>query len=144
MKTRRRCCRRQGGKERGYRRFGAWRACHAFTLGIYTATRRWPTEEKFGLISQTRRAAVSAEANIAEGSAKRGAAEFARYLDIAHGSLSEVECLLEVARDLGYVPAADWLQISGLRLDAARQTAGLLAAMRLRARKPQSLAALPP
>ena len=141
------CSEQQSGMstlDRSYRRFGAWRACHAFTLAVYKVTRSWPAEEKFGLTSQLRRACVSAEANIAEGSAKRGPAEFARYLDIAHGSLSEVECLLEVARDLGFLPASDWAQISGPRLEAARQTAGLLAAMRLRLKNPRPPAALPP
>jgi len=130
--------------DRSYRRFRAWHACHTFTLAVYPLTRRWPNDEKYGLTSQLRRCAVSAEANIAEGSAKRGSAEFARFLDIAHGSLSEAECLLEIARDLEYLTTAAWNQIETQRLTAARQTAGLLGAVRLRARKPQSPAALPP
>jgi four helix bundle protein len=111
---------------------------------VYALTRRWPSDEKYGLTSQLRRCAVSAEANIAEGSAKRGSAEFARFLDIAHGSLSEAECLLEIARDLGYLVVAEWTGIESKRLTAARQTAGLMAAVRLRARRPQAPAALPP
>ena len=122
--------------DRSYRRFRAWHACHTFTLAAYAVTRRWPSDEKYGLTSQLRRCAVSAEANIAEGSAKRGSAEFARFLDIAHGSLSEAECLLEIARDLGYLVVAEWTGIESKRLTAARQTAGLMAAVRLRARKP--------
>ena len=130
--------------DRSYRRFRAWLACHAFTLAAYAVSKGWPRDERYGLSSQLRRCAVSAEANIAEGSAKRGSAEFARFLDIAHGSLSEAECLLEIARDLGYLSDTGWKTVEEKRLTAARQTAGLLAAVRLRARAPRSPAALPP
>ncbi|PYO62354.1 MAG: hypothetical protein DMD70_05625 [Gemmatimonadetes bacterium] len=58
-----------------YERFTAWKACHELALAVYRATRSFPKEELFGLTSQMRRAAFSAAANIAEGSAKRGSAE---------------------------------------------------------------------
>ncbi|MDZ4862802.1 MAG: four helix bundle protein, partial [Gemmatimonadota bacterium] len=95
-----------------FERFDAWTHCHRFTLAVYAATRTWPTDERFGLISQIRRAAVSAEVNIAEGSAKRGPREFRRYLDISLGSLSETACLIRIAADLGYLtkPEADSLE----------------------------------
>ena len=113
-------------------------------MAVYALTRGWPQDERYGLTSQLRRCAISAEANIAEGSAKRGSAEFARFLDIAHGSPSEAECLLEIARDLSYLAAAEWTSIERQRVTAARQTAGLLAAVRVRARRLRSPAALPP
>jgi four helix bundle protein len=121
--------------DRSYRRLRAWHSCHAFTLAVYSTTRRWPREERFGLTSQLRRSAVSAEANIAEGAAKRGAAEFARFLSIANGSLSEAECLLEIARDLSYFPNEDWLHVDSVRSTASRQAAMLLDAVRARAKK---------
>ena len=72
-----------------YRRFVAWQRCHELALAIYRATEHFPSAERFGLAAQARRAAFSAAANIVEGSAKRGSAEFARYLDMSIGSLNE-------------------------------------------------------
>src|SRR5207248_8682002 len=73
-----------------YERFAAWRECHALALEVYRATRSFPKEELYGLTSQTRRAAFSAAANIVEGSAKHGALEYRRFLDISIGSLAEL------------------------------------------------------
>ncbi|MDH4348180.1 MAG: four helix bundle protein, partial [Gemmatimonadota bacterium] len=84
-----------------FERLEAWRGCHELTLAVYSVTNTWPRHEQYGLISQSRRAAASAATNIAEGSAKRGPAEFRRYLDIVLGSLSELAYLLMLARDLG-------------------------------------------
>jgi four helix bundle protein len=86
-----------------YERFEAWQLCHQLTLAVYRTTKQFPIEERYGLIAQARRAAFSAPANIAEGSAKRGKAEFRRYLDIAIGSLSELSYTLRLSRDLGYL-----------------------------------------
>ena len=84
-----------------YERLDAWKRCHELVLEVYETTRGWPIAERYGLTSQARRAAVSAAANIAEGSAKRGPRELARYLDISLGSLSEVGYLVRLAVDLG-------------------------------------------
>ena len=64
-------------------RFDAWKKCHELVLAIYTITDAFPADERYGLVSQLRRAAFSAAANIAEGSAKRGWRDFRRYLDIS-------------------------------------------------------------
>ncbi|MGH8622565.1 MAG: four helix bundle protein, partial [Burkholderiales bacterium] len=74
-----------------YEKLLAWKECHALALMVYRATEKFPRHERYGLTAQARRAAFSAAANIAEGSAKRGAAEFRRFLDIALGSISELE-----------------------------------------------------
>jgi four helix bundle protein len=71
-------------------------------LTIYPLTARFPTEERFGLTSQLRRAAVSVPGNIAEGSKRSSNAEYAHYLNIAEGSLAETEYHLILSRDLGY------------------------------------------
>lgn len=78
-----------------------WRRGHSLVLGIYRATATFPAEERFGLVSQLRRAAVSVPANIAEGSQRDSPADYARFLNIAQGSLAEVQYLLLFARDLG-------------------------------------------
>lgn len=105
-----------------FERLDAWHRCHELSLAVYVATRKWPTEERFGLGSQTRRAAVSAEANIAEGAAKRGRPEFRRYLDIALGSLSELACLLRLAADLGLLDERDRDHLNQIRKQASQVT----------------------
>lgn len=80
-----------------------WQRSHALTLDIYRLTSRFPNPERFGLISQMRRAALSVPTNIAEGSKRVGSSDFARFLNIAEGSLVETESLLMVSRDLGFV-----------------------------------------
>jgi four helix bundle protein len=77
-----------------YERFEAWRATHELALEVYRITDIWPKSERYELTSQTRRAALSAATNIAEGAANHGQSEFRRYLDIARGSLSELSYLL--------------------------------------------------
>jgi four helix bundle protein len=84
-----------------YERFDAWKIAHQLALEVYEVTERWPTNERYGLTAQIRRAAISAPTNIAEGAAKRGPRELRRYLDIALGSLSEVSYLLRFTRDRG-------------------------------------------
>src|SRR6184192_3685479 len=98
-----------------YERFTAWRACHELALAIYRGTRSFPKEELFGLTSQMRRAAFSAAANIAEGSAKRGSAEFRRFLDIALGSLTELGYTLRISRELGILAEESWGRLNDLQ-----------------------------
>jgi four helix bundle protein len=81
----------------------AWTACHELALAVYEATKSWPSSELYTLTSQARRAAYSAAANIAEGSAKKGSREFRRYLDTSLGSLAELSYVFVLARDLGYL-----------------------------------------
>ena len=85
-----------------YRRFTAWEAAHQLTQVAYRVTAEWPKSELYGLTQQARRAAVSIEVNIAEGSARRGSREFAHFLSISYGSLTELQCLGEIALALGF------------------------------------------
>ncbi len=119
-----------------YERFDAWQKCYGLALAVHRATRAFPSEERYGLVAQVRRAAFSAPTNIAEGSARRGRAEFGRFLDIAVGSLSEVACLLRAARDLGYLSHAEWTQLDGERAVASRLTWRLYESVRRRPRPP--------
>jgi len=91
---------------RGHYKLEAWKRARELVLNVYKLTRTFPREEMFGLAAQIRRAAVSVPSNIAEGAAREGEREFAQYLNIARGSLSELETQLLIATDLGYGKAA--------------------------------------
>jgi four helix bundle protein len=79
----------------------AWQKAHRLVLRIYALSKAWPSEERFGLRSRIRRAAVSIPTNVAEGAARRGKSEFRRFLDFAAGSHAEVAYLLRHAIDPG-------------------------------------------
>ncbi len=113
-----------------YERFDAWNCCHALAIAVYDATSNLPKEEKYGLTSQARRAAFSAAANIAEGSAKRGVGEFQRYLNISLGSLSELAYVIRLAHDLKYLSEGDWRRLEDLRSKASKCTWGLYKSIR--------------
>ena len=81
-----------------------WQRSHALVLEVYRRTASFPDGERFGLISQLRRAAVSVPTNIAEGSKRQRSQDYARFLNIAEGSLAEVEYLLLLSRDLATSP----------------------------------------
>ena len=82
-----------------------WRRAHELTLEVYRLTSGFPDDERFGLVSQMRRAAVSVPANIAEGFKKRGGKDKANFYNIAQGSLEELRYYFILARDLGYTTA---------------------------------------
>lgn len=81
----------------------AWQKSHQFTLAVYDVTKSFPEEEKFGLTSQFRRAAVSIPANIAEGYKKLGKADKLRFLNTSQGSLEECRYYIILSKDLGYI-----------------------------------------
>ena len=87
---------------RSFKDLIVWQKAHQFVLEIYRFTREFPAEERFGLISQIRRAAVSVPANIAEGFPKRGTNDKTRFFNIAQGPLEEVHYYLILAKDLSY------------------------------------------
>jgi len=108
-----------------HRQLVAWQRCRALALETYRATEGFPPSERFGLTSQLRRAAVSAAANIAEGYARYGRAELAHALSVSLGSLAEMDTLLEIANDLGYLTPEGYGDLSALRKEASRVTFGL-------------------
>jgi len=88
-----------------FRDLVVWQKSHALVLEVYKLTRRLPKEELFGLVSQMRRAAVSIPANIAEGFKRRGKPDKARHMNIAQGSLEELQYFFVLCADLSYLPA---------------------------------------
>jgi len=90
---------------RGYRDWLVWRKGIDLVKEIYRMTKPFPADERFGLISQMRRAAVSVPSNIAEGQARRTTGEFVQFLSQAEGSIAELDTLLILAEELGYAKA---------------------------------------
>jgi four helix bundle protein len=88
-----------------FTRLRVWQAAHAFALSAYRFTSTFPAQERFGLTSQVRRAAVSIGANIAESCGRFHKGDQARFILIAKGSAKEVRSHLMIARDLGFLPA---------------------------------------
>ncbi len=99
---------------------------HNLVLTIYRLTSSFPDGERFGLTIQLRRAAASVPSNLVEGRARASEAEFRRHVDIAHGSIAEVEYQLRLARDLGYMPEHDWRAAD----EAAQEVSRMLSALK--------------
>ncbi len=92
-----------------FRQLEAWQEAHRLVLMVYKVTKEFPPEERFGLVTQMRRAAVSVAANIAEGFKRRGLQEKIRFYNIAEGSLEELKYFFILSNDLGYIASADEL-----------------------------------
>lgn len=88
---------------RPHKNLDVWKKSVDFVIDIYKATENFPTDERFGLTSQLRRAAVSIPANIAEGAGRKSNKEFLNFLSIAQGSASEVETEILIAYRLDYL-----------------------------------------
>ncbi len=87
-----------------FRDLRVWQGAHDVAVEVYRATAGFPSDERYGLTQQMRRAAVSIPANIAEGCGRRSGAEFGRFLEIAMGSAAELDYYLILCGDLGYLP----------------------------------------
>jgi four helix bundle protein len=116
-----------------HRQLVAWQICRQLVSEVYRVTRDFPADERFGIVSQLRRAAVSSAANISEGMARYGPRETARGLSMALGSLAEIDTLLAVAEDLGYLSREQSAAVEAIRDRASRLTFGLQKRMRTKA-----------
>ena len=107
-----------------------WEKAHRLTLDVYRSTRSFPREEIYGLTSQMRRSSSSVGANIAEGSCRRGDNDFARFLQIAMGSASELEYHVLLAHDLELLKTLDYQRLSAEAVEVKRMLASLLQKLR--------------
>jgi four helix bundle protein len=110
---------------RPHQRLDLWTRSVDFVVEIYRLTEKFPKEEKFGLTSQLRRAAVSVAANVAEGAGKTSRKDFMRYLSNSQGSTSEIETELLIALRLNYLDEADFKILSKDLDDVGRMITGL-------------------
>ncbi|HEV8368076.1 MAG TPA: four helix bundle protein [Pyrinomonadaceae bacterium] len=97
---------------RPHQKLDLWKKAIEFVVAIYKVTEGFPKDEKFGLTSQLRRAAVSIVANIAEGAARRSSKEFRQFLSHSQGSASEVDTELIIAHRLGYLTSGDYERLA--------------------------------
>ena len=97
---------------------------------VYTLTKQFPSEERYGLTSQLRRAVVSIPSNIAEGQGRYSANEFNRFLSIAHGSLREVETQILIAVRLQYLEETETQPAQQLCEETGRIINGLIKSLR--------------
>jgi four helix bundle protein len=110
---------------RPHEKLEVWNRAVEFVVTIYKGTSKFPQEEKFGLTSQIRRAAVSVPANIAEGAARQSPKEFGHFLAIAQGSASELETELLIAERLGYPKLEAYKEMHNELNTIARMIVGL-------------------
>jgi four helix bundle protein len=110
---------------RPHEKLDVWKRAVDLVVEVYRATEAFPKEEKFGLTSQVRRAAVSIPANIAEGAARASTKEFLNFLSIAQGSASEVATELLIAHRLGYLEDALYRRLLTRLDDISRMILGL-------------------
>ncbi len=94
--------------EKPHKKLDVWKASIELVVAIYSVTSHFPKEELYGLSGQLRRAALSVPANIAEGAARQTHREFTNFLQLAQGSLSELDTELEVAKRLEYINEQSW------------------------------------
>ncbi len=92
-------------KIENFRDLEVWQKAHQLVLAVYRATKEFPENERYGLISQMRRAAVSIPANIAEGFKRQGKTEKVRFYNISEASLEELKYFFLLSKDLDYLPA---------------------------------------
>ena len=115
---------------RNFRSIKAWQLADDLVIAIYDATATFPAEERYGLISQIRRAAVSTAANIAEGATRHSHKEYVQFLSIAKGSLAEVEYYLHLSQRLGYLTETQHRQLTEVQGQCGKTLHGLFKAVR--------------
>ncbi|OXB01822.1 four helix bundle protein [Flavobacterium oncorhynchi] len=99
-----------------------WKKSRLFCSKIYSITSTFPNDEKFGIINQLRRAAVSIPSNIAEGSSRNSNKDFARFLEIAIGSAYEVETQLLISSDLGFLNEENTTELINMLEEITKMT----------------------
>jgi len=116
----------ESGKITSFTQLNAWQEGHKLALAIYRITKGFPEDERFGLINQMRRAAVSITSNIAEGFARSSYQEKIRFYLISQGSLTELQNQLLLSRDIGYIDKPSFEELAEQSVRVQKITNGLL------------------
>lgn len=96
---------------RNYKELKVWQKAYQLCITIYKITKHFPKEERYGLISQIRRAAVSVPSNIAEGYGRKTTPEYVQALYVAYASHCELETQIMISKDLSYIKSDDFLKL---------------------------------
>ena len=96
-----------------FHKLHVWHMAKDLVKDVYAITRKFPAEEKFGLVSQINRAVISVASNIAEGSGRTSRKDQSHFTQLAYGSLMEVACQMEIALDLGFIAENDIQPLMG-------------------------------
>ena len=118
-----------------YRDLDVWKEGMALTAHIYRSTADFPREELYGLTSQMRRASVSVPSNIAEGYGRETTGAFIQFLRIAQGSLKELETLVELSSQLGFVTADTFNLLNPKIVQLSKMLRGLIRSLERRSRQ---------
>jgi four helix bundle protein len=124
--------------EKPHKKLDVWQAAMKSTTMIYKLTNKLPGEEKFGLVPQMRRAAVSIPSNIAEGAARQGKREFKNFLSMAQGSLSELDTQLDLSMLLGYLSEDHVKEVGSQLLRVDKMLTGLIRTLQKKDKDNQS------
>lgn len=109
-----------------YKKLKVWEKSHQLCLNIYKLTRHFPDEEKYGLVAQLRRAAVSIPTNIVEGTGRESNKELVRFLNISMGSLVEVEYLIFLVKDLSIINEGQFTEINSNIVEIKKMLSGFI------------------
>ncbi len=119
-----------------YKELAVWQKAMDLVMDVYRISANFPDEEKFGLIAQLRRAAVSVPSNIAEGQGRQTVGEFKQFLGHARGSLFEVETQLLIAKRLEWIAPQDSGRLQGQVDEVGRLLNGLIRSLKARTNRP--------
>lgn len=117
--------------DKSHKKLEVWKKGVDLSIRVYKATASFPEEERYGLTSQMRRAAVSIPANIAEGAARNTKKELLNFLHIARGSLSELDTHMEIANRLSYLSVESNGELINLMDTVSKTLAGLINSIKI-------------
>jgi four helix bundle protein len=120
---------------RAHKKLEVWQESVALATFVYQATETFPKSESYGLVSQMRRASISVPSNIAEGAARSSLKEFLQFLNIAGGSLSELDTQIEIASNLKYLNNEQRQSFETKLESIAKKLAGLISHTRKKVRE---------
>jgi four helix bundle protein len=115
----------------GFEKLEVWQLAIDYSGDVYATTRTFPSDERFGLTNQVRRASVSISSNIAEGSGRSSRKDFARFVEIAFGSLLETVSQFTIAKRQGFIEQPDFDRLYAAAERLSRMLSGLKIALSL-------------
>lgn len=108
-----------------FEKLNAWLESRKMVVAVYQLLKKFPSEERYALCDQLRRAAISVPSNIAEGNGRIALKEQIHFLEIAFGSVMEVYCQLQIAQDLDYITEEEFNQIKPVIYNTSKLISGL-------------------